>query len=134
LIPPPALFIMFWYLIFWSSLFPKETGMLLIFLVLTPWVGVFFMVKALTMPRMRVHSTWIPNPSLLGKRRIPLKDIDKVGEIYNQEDGPVKVLLYMRKTSDSTRDKSPVLGKFLKSDTGPMMKAFRDRGVETKLM
>jgi len=132
IIPPIALYYMFFYLLYWSSLFVKETGLILIFLILYPIFGYYFIAKVLIIPRIRIYEDRIPNPVMLGKRYIPLKDIKLVAHIYSDTE-PIKVELHLKKESKATRDKHIVLGEFMENDISKMMVAFRKRGVETKL-
>ncbi|MGA1792420.1 MAG: hypothetical protein ACMUHM_00560 [Thermoplasmatota archaeon] len=131
-IPPVALYVMFWYLIEWSSLFEKQTGAILAFLFLSPLAGLFFTVKGIHMRRMRIYPDRIPNPSLLGRWDIPLKDIESAVIKFGPEE-PLKVEVHLRDGSSSTRDKHIVLGEFFENDRAEMMKAFKDRGVKTGL-
>jgi len=131
-IPPVALYLMFWYLIEWSSLFEKQTGTILAFLILSPLAGLFFTMKGIHMRRMRIYPDRIPNPSLLGRWNIPLKDIDSAVVKFGMEE-PLKVEIYLKDGSISTRDKHIVLGEFLENDRAEMMKAFIDRGIKTGL-
>jgi hypothetical protein len=131
-VPPVALYFMCFYLLYWSSLFEKQTGAILIFLVLSPLVGLFFIVKSLFMRRMRIYHDRIPNPSLLGSWNIPLVDISLVATKYGVVE-PMKVELHMKEGATSTRDKHLELGEFLESDRVEMMRVFNQMGVETGL-
>ena len=132
IIPPIALYYMFFYLIYWSSLFQNETGQLLIFLVLAPIFGFYFISKAIIIPRIRIYEDRVPNPVMLGRRYIPLKDIKLVAHIYSDTE-PNKVELHLTKGSKATLDKQIVLGEFLKDDIAKMMSAFRKRGVKAEV-
>ncbi len=129
-IPPIALYCMFWYLIEWSSLFEKQTGAIMIFLIASPGVGLFFIVKALFMRRMRIYGDRIPNPSLRGKWFIPVRDIELVAVKFSDEE-PLAVELYMKNNSTSTRDKHFKLGEFIESDRTEMIKVFNKMRINT---
>jgi len=128
ILPPAALYFMFWYLIYWSSLFEKQTGAILIFLILSPIVGLFFTFKAIHMRRMRIYHDRIPNPYFLGRWYIPLKDIDHLIVKYRLEE-PLKVELFLKDGSRSTRDRHMVLGEFMENDMTEMMRVFKERGI-----
>jgi hypothetical protein len=132
IIPPIALYLMFFYLLRWSSLFEKETGQILIFLILSPVFGFYFTFKALATPRIRIYEDRISKPSILGKLYIPLNDIDLVVVKFSLKE-PLKVELDIKKYSDSTLKKQIVLGRFLESDRAKMMKFFTKSGVKTGL-
>ena len=130
--PPITLYYMFFYLLRWSSFFEKETGLILISLIISPLFGFYFTAKGLFMPRLRIYADRIPNPVFLGKRYIPLDDIALVAVKYSDTE-PIMVELHLKKESKSTLDKQIVLGEFLDSDTTKMSSAFRKRGVKAKL-
>ncbi len=130
IIPPAALFVMFLYLLRMSELFPQEAALILLFLLLSPIVGMVFTLRAVMIQRMTIYKTHLPNPFILGKRKIPLKEIEYVKH-YIIEDGPQKVELRMKKRSTSTTDKDVVLGRFLEDDVTKMMVAFEKLGIET---
>jgi hypothetical protein len=132
ILPPIALYCMFFFLIFWSSLFEKETGLILIFLILSPIFGFYFIAKAISIPRIRIYTDKIPNPVLLGKRYVPLNDILFVAK-YFKETEPIKLELHLKKNSKSTLDKQIILGEFLENDSTKMTKAFTKLGVDVQL-
>jgi hypothetical protein len=132
IIPPIMLYFMFFYLLRWSSLFEKETGQILIFLILSPLFGFYLAFKALATPRIRIYGDRITNPSIFGKRYIPLNDIARVTVVFSLKE-PLKVELHLNKYADSTRNKQLVLGRFLESDRAKMMKFFNKSGVKTGL-
>jgi hypothetical protein len=131
-VPPIMLYFMFFYLLRWSSLFEKETGQILIFLILSPLIGFYLAFRALAIPRIRIYKDRISNPSIFGKRYIPLNDIDLVAVKFSLKE-PLKVELHMKKYSDSTRKKQIVLGRFLENDRTKMIKFFTKSGVKTGL-
>jgi hypothetical protein len=131
IIPPIMLYYMFFYLLYWSSLFEKETGLILFALLIAPIFGIYYLVKALSIPRIKIYFDRIPNPAIFGKRYIPLKDIDYVTKKFMEE--PVRVELYMKKGSTSTRDNHLVLGEFLDKDSTKISAAFTKLGVKVEL-
>jgi hypothetical protein len=133
LIPPAALSFMFFDLLRWSSLFEEVVAQILIFLLLAPVFGLYFILRVILIRRMRIYSKKIPNPSILGRRTIPLDDIKYVALVFRDND-PKEMKLLLRKGSKAAWYRDFKLGKFLDKDTGPMMDAFRKRGVETRLI
>jgi hypothetical protein len=132
IIPPILFYYMFFYLLYWSSLFQTETGLMLFALLIAPIVGFYYLIKAMRIPRIKIYYDRIPNPAILGKRYIPLKDIDHVTKKITDEE-PVIVELYLKKGSSSTRDMHLVLGEFLDKDSTKITAAFHKLGVEVKL-
>jgi hypothetical protein len=131
-VPPIMLYFMFFYLLRWSSLFEKETGQILIFLILSPLFGFYLAFRALATPRIRIYEDRITNPSFFGKRYIPLNDIDLVVVKFSLKE-PLKLELNIKEYSDSIRKKQIVLGRFLEGDRIIMMKFFTKSGVKTGL-
>jgi len=133
ILPPVGLYYMFWYLLEWSSLFEKETGGALLFLVVAPLYGVYLLVRALLIQRMRIYEDRIPSPVLLSKRYIPLEDISRVVMKYSSEDVVWTVELHLKEESEATLDKHIILGEFLESDAMEMIGVFTKRGVKAGL-
>lgn len=50
----------------------------LIFLVIAPFVGIYFLLKTLIVGRFRIYRDGVSNPKILGKRRIPSSNVDHV--------------------------------------------------------
>ena len=92
-------------------------------------MGIYLLNNTLMIRRMRIYRDLIPNPVLLGRRNIPLTEIEKVTvNILDKE--KVRVQLFMKEDSNSTQDKSSPLGQFLEEDIPDLMDGFRKVGID----
>jgi hypothetical protein len=126
--PPILLVFMFFDLIRWSSLFPKETGMMLIFLLVAPFAGLFFIFRGLLTRRFRIYRDHIVNPHIIGKRRIPHRNILHASIFYTSEQ-PWEVRLKLRKGTIPFNRDELVIGRFTKRQSDRMSDAFHEVGI-----
>lgn len=129
-VPPVGLYLMFFELLRWSSLFERETGMILIFLIVSPFAGICLTFRGIMLRRFRIYDDRIPNPLPVGRRYIMLDEIETVTIGYSRKESEkVEITL---KAGNWFSDRN--LGSFLTSETSDISAAFSARGVKTGIV
>jgi len=126
---PLGLSFMFFDLLEWSSLFERETFLVLIFLIAAPVVGLYFLLKTAIIGRFRIYSDGVSNPTIIGRRKLSSKVIESASILINT-DQPWEVKLNLNKDTLPLNIDKVLVGKFMEKDTDLMRDAFHKAGIE----